>query len=229
MFASRIARSRLHGRVLHHVAHVQGVRVAGHHVRPAGVAGRPRPHDVAHRADDVRLDLAQLREGRQARIGARPVGEPAAHLRARAPRGSATSVTASPVEPQTKHDARVIRSRTHVRAEAARLGGRPGAAVERRRQPALGVRERDEDLLLRAAGLRQPAERLLELVLAELDRERADDRHRDQRRAGQHLLSRSPTASGRARTPRRRSAARSGAPRSTRDRSSAATSARSGA
>ena len=35
-----------------------------------------------------------------------------------------------------------------VGAEAARLGDRPRAAVQRRRQPALGVRERDEDLLV---------------------------------------------------------------------------------
>ena len=59
---------RLHGRLLHHVAHVQRVAVAGHHVRPAGVAGRPGPEDVAHRPDDVRLHLAQLRPLRERRV-----------------------------------------------------------------------------------------------------------------------------------------------------------------
>ena len=58
----------LHRRALHDVAHVQRVAVAGHHVGAAGVAGRPAPEHVAHRADDVRLDLAQLGPARQRRI-----------------------------------------------------------------------------------------------------------------------------------------------------------------
>ena len=76
----------------------------------------------------------------------------------------------------------------HVGAEAARLGDRPRAAVERRREPALGVRERHEDRVLRAAGLDELAVRLAQLVLAELELERADHRDRDHGRAGQHLL-----------------------------------------
>jgi hypothetical protein len=59
MFASRITRSIGTGRLRLHERHVQRVRVAGHHVRAEGVAGREAPEDVAHRADDVRLRLAR--------------------------------------------------------------------------------------------------------------------------------------------------------------------------
>ncbi len=48
----------VHGRLRHDIAHVQRVAVARHHVRPDGVARRPGPEDVAHRADHVRLHLA---------------------------------------------------------------------------------------------------------------------------------------------------------------------------
>src|SRR5262249_12439716 len=62
------------------------------------------------------------------------------------------------------------------------------AALERRREPALRVRERHVDVLRRAPHLDEPAERLLELVLAERDRERPDDRDGDDGDAGQRLL-----------------------------------------
>src|SRR5919201_949770 len=51
----------LDGRMLRDIERVQRIRVARHHVRTARVTGRERPHDVAQRADDVRLDLAQPR------------------------------------------------------------------------------------------------------------------------------------------------------------------------
>src|SRR5207247_8565750 len=59
---------------------------------------------------------------------------------------------------------------------------------KRGRQAALGVSERNEDLILLATRFRDPAEGLFELVFAELDLERAHDGYRDDRRTGQHLL-----------------------------------------
>ena len=56
-----------HRRVRQHVRHVQRVGVAGHHVRPDRVAGRPAPEHVAHRPDDVRLHLAQHGVARELR------------------------------------------------------------------------------------------------------------------------------------------------------------------
>ena len=88
------------------------------------------------------------------------LGEPGAHLGdARLEEARERDRLAG--DAQTKHDARVIRSREHLGAEPARLGGRARAAVERDREPALGVRERDVDGLARAAGLDQRARRLL--------------------------------------------------------------------
>src|ERR671925_483503 len=76
----------------------------------------------------------------------------------------------------------------HEGAEAARLGRRPRAAVEGVGEPALGVGERDEDVVLGAAALLDPAFRLGQLVLAERDPERPDDRHRRDGDTGQGLL-----------------------------------------
>ncbi len=47
-------------RSLEHEALIERVGVARDHVHAASVAGRVRVHDVAHGADDVRLDLAEL-------------------------------------------------------------------------------------------------------------------------------------------------------------------------
>ena len=52
--------------------------------------------------------------------------------------------------------------------------------------------ERHEDLLLRATGLAQRSLRLLELVGAELDDERSDDRDGDDGGAGVRLLGAAP-------------------------------------
>ena len=120
MFASRTARLGFTGARSMHVAHVQRVAVAGHHVRPDRVAGRPRPEHVAHRPDDVRLHLAQLRVPRertdrlapasQSRIGVELAFEPA---RERDRLGGRRADEAA---------ARVIAVVEHVRAESARLG-----------------------------------------------------------------------------------------------------------
>src|SRR5207248_9720251 len=64
----------------------------------------------------------------------------------------------------------------------------PISAIERGREPTLRVSQWNEDLLARAAGLADASERLFELVLAELDLERADHRHGNHSGAGQHLL-----------------------------------------
>ena len=50
------------------------------------------------------------------------------------------------------------------------------------------MRERNEHLGGGAAGLGDAAEGLFELVFAELDLQGTDDRHRNDRGAGQHLL-----------------------------------------
>ena len=50
------------------------------------------------------------------------------------------------------------------------------------------MRERNEHLVGGAAGFRDAAEWLFELVFAELDLQGTDDRHRNDRGAGQHLL-----------------------------------------
>src|SRR5439155_7997081 len=74
------------------------------------------------------------------------------------------------------------------RAESPGLGRSASAAIERSRQAAFRVGERDEYLLARSARFADTPERLLELVLPELDLERPDDRHGNDRSAGQHLL-----------------------------------------
>ena len=136
-----------HGRLLHHVAHVQRIGVARHHVRPAGVARRPGPEHVAHRADDVCLDLAQLRPLRERGIVER--GQEGAQLVERALEPSCKR-TASSVFLQIKQDALVILSCKHICSESAGRRRRLHPARHRRRQAALGVRERHEDLLLRS-------------------------------------------------------------------------------
>ena len=78
--------------------------------------------------------------------------------------------------------------RDHIRSKAAGLGGSSCAAIEGGRQAALGVREWNEDPILLAARFRHPSEGLFELVLTELDLQRANDGHRDDCGAGQHLL-----------------------------------------
>jgi hypothetical protein len=75
-----------------------------------------------------------------------------------------------------------------LRAEASRLGGCPRATVERVRQRALRVRERDVDLVGGAAGFDEVAFGLGQLVVAERDRQRPDHRGRDHRDARQRLL-----------------------------------------
>ena len=75
--------------------------------------------------------------------------------------------------------------RDDVRAEAAGQLDRLRAALHRRGQPALGVRERDDDLLVGAAGLDDLAV-VGQRVLAERDLE-LRDRDRDRRDAGDRL------------------------------------------
>ena len=180
---------RLHRSLLQHIAHVQRVAVASHHVRPAGVAGRPRPEHVTHRPDDVRLHLAELRPFREA------TGRRAQRGRSAGRRGA--------LQPSCKSDgifgvlankARCTRHSVvqHICSEPT--GGRRSLHPTRHRggETALGVRQRHEDLLLRAAGLRSVPVGLLELVGAELDDERTDDRDRDHGGAGVRLLRAAP-------------------------------------
>src|SRR5207244_10981323 len=76
----------------------------------------------------------------------------------------------------------------HVPSDAAGLGRGACAPVEGDRQPALGVRERHIHLVTRSSRLSKTAERLLELVLPELDLQRTDDGDGNDRRTGEHLL-----------------------------------------
>ena len=91
------------------------------------------------------------------------------------------------------HEARRARDavRDDVRAEAARQLDRLRAALERRGQAALGVRERDDDLLVAAPGLDDLAV-VGQLVLAERDLE-LRDRDRNRRDPG-HATRRRPFA-----------------------------------
>ena len=176
---------RLHGSVVEDVAHVQRVRVPGHHVRPARITGRERPHDVAKRADDVRLDLAQPGVARDPLLVA--LGQPAPHL------GDVRVEEAGELDRVlggAAHEARRPRHAVlqHPRAKAARLRRRPRTAVERRGQAALGVREWDVDLVVRTSRLGHAPERLLELVVAQLEHQRPDDGDRNHRRAREHLV-----------------------------------------
>ena len=93
-----------------------------------------------------------------------PALRASAASRRRGRRGNGERVTASSAEPQTKHEARVIRSPEHEGLEAAGLRDGARAAVERGREAALCVGERHVDPVGGAAGLDEAPERLLELV-----------------------------------------------------------------
>ena len=161
------------------------VRVAGHHVRPARIAGRERPQDVTHGTDDVCLDLAQARErGDPVFVALR---QPAAHLgNVRVEEARELHSLFRGLADEAGCSGHSVRE--HVRSEAAGFGRSSCAAVQRGRQAAFGVRERNEDLIRFAARFRDSTEGLFELVFTELDLERAHDGYRDDCRARQHLL-----------------------------------------
>ena len=96
-----------HGRALAHVGHVQDVGVARHHVRADGVTGRPAPEHVAHRADDVRLHLAEARTLGDGGIVDAVEECAQLHDLGLDPLGERQRV---PADVQTKQDALVIRS-----------------------------------------------------------------------------------------------------------------------
>ena len=152
---------------------------------PDRVPGRESPHDVAHGADDVRLDLAQLRPLRHPLVV--PLRQPVAHRRQLAldPAaerrrffGGAADEARRPRDPILQH----------LGAEATRLGRRTRAAIERVRHRAFRMGERDVHLVLRPAPLDELPIGLRQLVVAERDRERPDHGSRDHRHPGQRLL-----------------------------------------
>ena len=96
------------------------------------------------------------------------------------------NASACAVSAKRNAEARVIRSLRRG-AEATRLADGACAAVEGDREAALGVGERDVDAFLGAAALDEASLGLLERVVAELDVDRPDDRHRDERDAGDRL------------------------------------------
>ena len=140
---------------------------------------------MAHRAEDVRLRLPEPRVRRAGGIVQRV--EPSPHR---------IQLVLDPARERDRlarvpaHEAGRARDpvREHERAEAARLGRGTRATVERVREPALGVRQRDVDLLLGAAPFLDPPVGLGQRVLAERDQERPHDRHRRHRHACQRLL-----------------------------------------
>ena len=178
---------------------------------------------VAHRPDDVRLHLAQLRPLRERRVVERV--EEGAELLERVVEPLASCTAQRCLCRQSRMHVSFCRGSTYVRnpPEGCR---RLHPARHRGRESAFRVRERDEQLLLRAARLAQsPAGS--SIVLAELDDERPDDRDRDHRCAGVRLLRPRPgLVVGRAARRRRRRGSRRAAPRSTRRRSFGATSPR---
>src|SRR4029079_1523859 len=74
-----------------------------------------------------------------------------------------------------------------VRAKAARLGRGLRAAEERDREPAFGIGERHVDGVSAPPALDEPALGLFELVVAELELDRADNRDGDDRDSGDRL------------------------------------------
>ena len=176
---------RLDRRMLQDVLHIQRVGVTRHHVRAARVARRERPQHVAHRPDDVRLHLAELRVARDPCI--RPLVEPPPHLRdvsVEKAREPDRLVRVAANETGCARDA-ILHD---PRAESTGFRGHTGSAIERRGKAAFGVRERHVDVAACPAGLRQTAERFLQLVLAELEHNRADDGDRNDGGSGQHLV-----------------------------------------
>ena len=147
MFASRIARSIGTGALRQDVRHVQRVRVAGHHVRR-----RPRRRSSSARArgTSARRRASSPRAGR--RSARAPAMSDAAqelahrrHARASIQRASVERVAGVLADEAGRARDPVG---DDVGAEAARLGDGLRAALHRRGQPALGVRERDDDLLV---------------------------------------------------------------------------------
>src|SRR6266540_1349163 len=128
----------------------------------------------AYTTGDVGGELAQLRVARQA-LDRRAL-EPGAHL-VHLPLDPGGELSRGPraVEDEGRSARHPVTE--HVCPEAARLAGGARSAVERDREAALGVREGDVDRVLDAAPLDDVSARLGELVLAELDLDRAD--HRD--------------------------------------------------
>ena len=135
----------------------------------------------------MRLDLAQLRVLRERRIRLDPLRKPAPHLgdvgveEARERYrlfGRAADEAGGSRDPVAEHEG----------LEPARLRNGARAAVERGREPALGVRERNVDAVGAAPCLDEPPERLLELVLTDLDVDGADHGDRNHRDAGDRLL-----------------------------------------
>ncbi len=126
---------------------------------------------MAERAGDVRFDLTQLRVARNPLLV--PLGEPLAHLRQLGldPARERCGVLGRTADERggTRHPVA-----QHLGAEPARLGRRPRAAVEGVGERALGVRERHVDLVGRPAARDELALGLVQLVLAERDRERSD-------------------------------------------------------
>ena len=98
-----------HRRLRLHERHVQRIRVARHHVRPERVSGRETPEDVAHRPDDMRLHSR-----RTAKRESSGMSEFVRNSRIAGSCSSThvASVSASPLDLQTKQDARVILSET---------------------------------------------------------------------------------------------------------------------
>ena len=177
---------RLQRCVLHDVAHVQRVGVAGHHVRPAGIAGRERPHDVAERPGDVGLDLAQLRVARDPvlvarRRASRASSEARPRSSARAPRRPRSSGRRTPRRESSGRGGPRCESRPTRRPPAPRGRASPRAILRcarAGRRPRRSARPRFDER----------AVRLGQLVVAERDRERPDDGGRDHRNAGERLL-----------------------------------------
>ena len=142
---------------------------------------------MAHGPDDVRLDLPQLRVLRERRLRLHPLCKPAPHLgdvgieEARERHrllGRAADEARGTGDPVSEHEG----------LEAAGLRDGARAAVERGREAALCVGERHVDPVGVAAGLDEAPERLLELVLAELELERPDHGDRDHGDPGERLL-----------------------------------------
>ena len=193
--------ARLRGEALRDIGVVQRVGVARHHVRPARVARGEAVQHVTHRADDVRLDLAQNRvpaeqarrrvvRGRFGTLRARrgPFGQPRRHVFSLLihPVGQADGLAR-----RGKHEAAVARHAVgqNMRPHAAGQGDRGEPALNRRRQPALGMRERHVNFIVPAPAFAWPAAGV-QCVASGVESQRPDHADRQRQAAGQAFLER---------------------------------------
>ena len=179
---------RLHRRALHHVAHVQHVASCG------SSCSRPTASPVVQRQRTWHigpttcvLTSRSRAKLRQRRVVSRSASQSCiAESSSAIQRASSTAVRRRVADEAGRARDPVARGRRCGTRPTRRRPARRAAATPRARpRCARAGRRRNR---ARATGLDHGAVRLPQLVLAELELDRPDDRHRDHGDAGQHLL-----------------------------------------